>query len=77
MYEQTELAPQVRRWEADGKWIDLGEWIRARNGVYEYHPTPEEIADKCELLRTIDNWQGAHARAPRGGKYAVMETKGL
>jgi hypothetical protein len=77
MYEQTELAPQVRRWDADGKWIDLGEWIRARNGVYEYHPTPEEIAAKCELIRTIDNWQGAYARALRGGKYAVMETKGL
>lgn len=77
MYEQTELAPQVRQWEADGKWSDRGEWIRARNGVYEYHPTPEEIEAKCELIRTIDNWQGAYARAPRGGKYAVMETKGL
>ncbi len=77
MYEQTELAPQVRRWESEGKWIDRGTWERAINGQLEYHPTAEEIADKCELLRTIDNWQGAHARAPRGGKYAVMETKGL
>lgn len=77
MYEQTELAPQVRQWEAEGKWTDRGSWKRASNGTLEYHPTPEEIATKCELLRTIDNWQGAHARAPRGGRFAVMETKGL
>jgi len=31
MYEQTELAPLVKKWEAEGKWIDLGSWQRARN----------------------------------------------
>ncbi|MEQ1828250.1 MAG: hypothetical protein ABL921_19985 [Pirellula sp.] len=77
MYEQTELAPLVQQWQAEGKWIDHGSWQRARNGVLEYCPTPEEIEAKCELLRQIENWQGAYKRAPRGGKYAVMSTMGL
>lgn len=77
MHEQEELEPQVRLWEAEGLWKDLGDWRRAKNGVYEYHPTPEEIAAKCELLRQIEDWRGANKRAPRGGKYAVMETKGI
>ena len=77
MYEQHELEPQVRQWEEQGLWQDLGDWRRARNGVYEYFPTPEEIAAKCELFREIEGWRGANPRAPRGGKYAVMETKGL
>jgi hypothetical protein len=77
MYEQTELAPLVRLWEAEGKWINKGHWERASNGTLEYYPTHEEIAAKCELLRTIENWQGAHARAPRDGEHAVMTTKGI
>lgn len=77
MYEQTELEPLVRQWEAEGKWIDCGNWRRARNGVLEYEPTQAEIEDKCELLRQIENWHGANKRAPRGGKYAVMSTRGL
>jgi hypothetical protein len=39
-------------------------------------PTPEEIAAKCDLLRTIENWRSADKRGPRGGKYAVPETAG-
>jgi hypothetical protein len=77
MYEQYELAPQVRKWREQGLWNDLGDWRRASNGALEYHPTPEEIAAKCELFRQIDGWRGANKRAPRGGEYAVMETKGL
>ena len=77
MYEQTELTPLVRQWEGEGKWIDCGSWRPARNGQLEYHPTPAEIEVKCELLRQIENWHGAYKRAPRGGKYAVMSTRGL
>jgi hypothetical protein len=77
MYEQTELAPQVRRWQAEGRWIDQGSWMRASNGTLEYYPTPDEIAAKCELIRTIDNWQGASVRAPRGGRFGVMTTAGI
>ena len=77
MYEQTELEPLVRQWEAEGKWIDCGNWRRARNGALEYEPTQAEIEAKCELLRQIEDWHGANKRAPRGGKYAVMSTRGL
>ena len=77
MYEQTELAPLVRQWEAEGKWIDCGDWRRARNGQFEYEPTESEIKAKCELLRQIENWHGANKRASRGGKYSVMSTRGL
>ena len=77
MYEQTELEPLVRQWEAEGKWIDCGSWRPARNGQLEYHPTPTEIEAKCELLRQIENWQGAYKRSPRGGKYAVIYPRTL
>lgn len=63
MYEQTDLAPLIRCWVAEGKWIDRGNWVRTKRGVLEYRPTPEEIEAKCELLRTIDNWRGAQAGA--------------
>jgi len=53
MYEQTELEPLVRQWEAEGKWIYCGNWRRAKNGQLEYNPTPEEIEAKFELIRQI------------------------
>jgi len=62
MYEQTELAPLVRQWETDGKWIERGAWKLTMNGTLEYFPTHEEIAAKCELPRTIENSQGIDAR---------------
>lgn len=37
MYEQTELAPQVRQWQAEGRWIDRGSWVRASKGLLR-HP---------------------------------------
>jgi hypothetical protein len=77
MYEQDELEPLIRKWESQGLWKDSGEWQLGRGGALEYHPTPEEIAAKCELFRQIEKWRGAHKRAPRGGKYSVMHTKGL
>lgn len=77
MNKELDLEPLVREWEAAGLWQDQGEWILNRGGAMEYHPTLEEIAAKCELLRTIENWRPAHKRAPRGGKYAVPETAGL
>jgi len=30
MDEQTELEPLVRQWEAEGKWIDSGNWSSQR-----------------------------------------------
>ncbi len=72
MYEQTDLAPLIRIWVAEGKWIDRGSRVRTKRGALQYRPTPQEIEAKCELLRSIDSWRGARQRAPRGGKYAVM-----
>jgi hypothetical protein len=77
MYEQTELAPLVRQWQAAGKWKDHGRWRRASNGTLEYLPTRREIAAKCRLYRSIAGWHGAYKRAPRGGRFGVATTKGL
>jgi hypothetical protein len=66
------VAEHVQELQQQGRWIDHGRWTRAKNGTPEYHPTPQEIATKCRLLRTRAERHGAHARSPRGGKYAVM-----
>ena len=35
----------VRRWTAEGRWVDLGQWVEGdRRGDVFYKPTPEEIA---------------------------------
>ena len=77
MNEQLYLEPLVRRWEAEGKWIDRGRWRRAKNGTLEYMPTKREIRDKCQLLRKLEGWRGAAKRSPRGGEFAVETTKGI
>ncbi len=77
MNEQQMLAAQVRQWQAEGRWLDHGRWVRGNRGSTEYHPTPEEIAAKCALLRSLRGWRGASKRAPRGGKYAVATTAGI
>ncbi len=77
MNEQKLLAEQVRRWQAEGQWIDRGRWRRAKNGMLEYLPTKREIAAKCKLFRTIVGWRGATKRAPRGGEFAVATTAGI
>jgi len=77
MNEQQMLESQVRRWEAEGLWVDRGRWVRARNGTPEYVPTKHEIAAKCRLLRTLEGWRGAHKRAPRGGEFAIETTAGI
>jgi hypothetical protein len=77
MYEQTELTPLVRRWQAAGIWNDRGTWQRASNGTREYLPTRREIAAKCRLYRSIAGWHGAYKRAPRGGEFAVETTAGI
>ncbi len=78
MNEQEMLHEQVRRWQANGRWVDRGKWVQLRWSRYPaYLPTPAEIAEKCELFRSLDGWQGASKRAPRNGKHAVPETAGL
>lgn len=77
MNEQKMLDDLVRRWEADGKWVDHGRWIRASNGTREYVPTGHEIAAKCSLFRTIDGWRGAKKRSPRDGEFSVATMAGI
>lgn len=77
MYEQTELTPLVRKWQAENKWEDRGRWRQASNGTRKYLPTRREIAAKCRLYRTIAGWHGAYKRAPRGGEFAVEMTAGI
>lgn len=77
MNEQLLLESQVRQWEADGKWLDHGRWVRAKNGTPEYLPTKREIAAKCELIRQLEGWRGAHKRAPRGGRHSVATMAGI
>jgi len=68
----------VRRWTAEGRWVDLGQWVEGdRRGDVFYEPTPEEIAAKCALLRTRSKRLGPYVRHPRDGKYAVATTAGI
>ena len=71
------VAEDVRRWQADGRWVDHGRWVRGHWGSREYHPTQQEIAAKCSLFRTRVGRHGAHARAPRGGEFAIATTAGI
>lgn len=77
MNEQEMLDDQVRQWEAEGRWVDRGRWVRGNWGSIEYHPTRQEIAAKCALFRSIAGWHGAYKRAPRGGEFAVATTAGI
>ncbi len=78
MHEQELLDGQVREWEAEGRWVDRGHWIRSdNNGTLEYIPTKREIRAKCRLFRTIEGWRGAAIRMPRDGEYAIASTAGL
>jgi hypothetical protein len=74
---QEEVAANVARWQADGLWIDRGRWIQAGRDSKEYHPTHEEILAKCKLFRTTPHRHGAHARAPRGGEFAIAALVGI
>ena len=71
------VVEDVRKWQAEGSWIDHGRWVRAKWGAVEYWPTRREITAKCYLFRTRDGRHGAHARAPRGGEFAVETTAGI
>lgn len=77
MNEQMYLASLVRRWQIEGRWVDRGRWVRTKRGALIYSPSKREIAMKCRLLRTIEGWHGANARAPRGGEFGVTTTAGL
>lgn len=60
------LAADVRRWQAEGLWIDRGAWVTmCWSSGPAYLPTPEEIAQKCELLRSRPRRTGWHARGER------------
>lgn len=74
---QVKIAADVERWKADGLWIDRGRWVQAKRGPKEYHPTHAEIHSKCELFRSTLHRHGAHARAPRGGEFAVATLVGI
>jgi hypothetical protein len=78
MNEQQMLDGQVRQWQAEGRWVDDGEWVRLRWSRYPaYMPTRREIAAKCRLFRSLDGWRGAKKRAPRDGEFAVSTTAGV
>ncbi len=78
MNEQQMLGEQVRRWQAEGRWIDRGQWVRMWWRRYPaYLPTDEEIAEKCRLFRSLEGCRGAQKRRPRNGKQAVRATAGL
>ena len=78
MDQQAELGQQVRRWIAEGKWIDRGRWKRSKNcETLEYLPTRREIKAKCKLFRAIPDRYGTMIRCPRDGEYAVPSTAGL
>ena len=71
------VAKEVRRWQAEGRWVDHGQWVRGNRCSREYHPTQQEIAAKCSLFRTRPGRHGAHARAPRGGEFAIPTLAGI
>ena len=71
------VAEDVRQWQTEGSWVDHGQWVRGNWGAVEYWPTESEIVAKCCLLRTRAGRQGAHARAPRGGEFAIATTAGV
>jgi hypothetical protein len=78
MNEQKMLNDHVRRWQSQGRWVDRGRWVRLRWSRYPaYLPTHEEIAEKCQLFRSLNGWRGAKRRAPRAGEYAVPTTAGV
>jgi hypothetical protein len=77
MNEQHMLNCQMRQWEAKGRWVDAGVWVRGNWRQEEYWPSAEEIAAKCALFRSIRAWHGANKRAPRGGEFAVATTAGI
>ena len=78
MDEQKLLEGQVRQWEAEGRWVDRGRWVRLPwHSEWAYLPTRREIVAKCKLFRSLPGWRGAKKRAPRGGKFAVATTAGL
>jgi hypothetical protein len=68
---QVKITDNVARWMAERHWVDLGRWGRGNRGSKEYHPTRAEIRAKCKLFRTTPYRHGAHARAPRGGEFAI------
>ena len=73
---EIEVARYVRLCRCWGNWPDEGRWVRV-NGRPEYWPTRQEIATKCKVLRERAGRQGAHARAPRGGEFAVVTLAGI
>lgn len=76
--EGSDLGKDIERWQAEGRWVDRGRWVRLPwSAGLAYQPTRREIAAKCRLLRTRAGRHGAHARAPRGGEFAVATTAGI
>jgi hypothetical protein len=74
---QVKVADDVARWKAEGRWVDRGRWVQVKRGPKEYHPTRAEIHSKCKLFRATPNRHGAHARAPRGGEFAIATLVGI
>ena len=78
MDEHEQLEGQVRQWEAEGRWVDCGRWVRLPwHSELTYVPTRREILAKCKLFRSLPQWHGANKRSPRGGEFAVATTAGI
>jgi len=74
---QVKVAADVEQWKVEGRWVDRGRWVEVKRGPQQYHPTRAEIRAKCKLFRTTPNRHGAHARAPRGGEFAIATLVGI
>ena len=52
MDEHQQLEGQVRQWEAEGRWVDRGRWVRLRwHAELIYHPTRREIREPSMAQR--------------------------
>ena len=78
MDQEQLLEEQVRQWEAEGRWVDCGRWVRLPwHAELTYLPSRREISAKCRLFRSLPHWHGANKRSPRGGEFAVPTTAGI
>lgn len=73
MNEQQMLVAQVRQWQAEGRWVDCGRWVRGNWASIEYHPAPEAIAAKCALFRSLRGWREEEVKLKENVRQALGE----